>query len=825
MVRLEKINVQGFKSFKRQMSLPFPTNFAVVTGPNGSGKSNCSDAIFFVMGKGSSKGIRAKKAKDLIFHGSDEKKGSDYAKVSLVFSNDCRSLPLKEEKVSVTRRLNKEGVSTYRLNGKVTPRQQILDIFTQGRLFPGGHNIIKQGDVTRVVEMNPAERRTIIDEISGITEYDEKKVKSLKELEKVEEKVKEAEIILEQKEEIILKLKDERDTALRYRHMLRELDLIRATLVWKEYSSARNHMKVSDEGIRDKEKEIGNLGKRLEELDGKMAEKEKEEEDLMKEVYRVSDRMKLSEKLSRLRSEIESKDNLIGMNEREIVRLDEMIKNLSMIEKKVPPKLKEVLSFGGVHGLVSELVEIPAKYRVATDVAAGGHMNDIVVDNVDVAARCIKYLKENRIGRARFLPMDRIDAPRKPPLPQGTYGWLSELVHHEPKYTGIMEFIFGRTACLNDIDKAKEIAKKNRIRMVTLDGDLIEPSGAMTGGFYLRSRVPPETKQYLKEKEKLQRQNEVLEDEIAGLTKELNQMRKEVPKFEKDDFEKKTRKIKKETEELREKRREVYESRMNLQQELNDIKISKARYEANFDTLKIQWDEQRKVLEGSGEAEEYRKRGSSFLKDREREILEFVNQLGPVNMKAIEEFDSLKEEFEEFRGRVDRIVSEKESIIKSIAEIESKKREIFNRTMEEMAKLFREIYSDLTSGGDAELSLEDPYDLNSGLMISASPPGKKLLYIDSMSGGEKTLTALAFLFTIQRYRPAPFYVLDEVDAALDKPNTRKVVELIRKHSKGLQFIVISHNNEMIRAADLVYGVSMDRGESKVMGIKLPNKNN
>ncbi len=140
--------------------------------------------------------------------------------------------------------------------------------------------------------------------------------------------------------------------------------------------------------------------------------------------------------------------------------------------------------------------------------------------------------------------------------------------------------------------------------------------------------------------------------------------------------------------------------------------------------------------------------------------------------------------------------------------------------MEDMGKLFRKIYSELTRG-EAELGLEDPVDINSGLMVSAQPPNKKLLYIDAMSGGEKVLTALAFLFTIQRYRPSPFYVLDEIDAALDRPNTMKVVDMIRSQSKDVQFIIISHNNEMVKAADIVYGVSMEEGESKVMGVKLP----
>lgn len=154
MIRLEKIVVQGFKSFKRPVTMLFPSNFTVVTGPNGCGKSNWGDAIAFVLGRASSKHLRAKKAQDLIFHGSKSKQAAEYAKVNLVFSNENRVLPLDEASVSVSRSLNKEGVSSYRMNGKVTTRQHIIDMFMQARLNPGGHNIIKQGDVSRIIDMN-----------------------------------------------------------------------------------------------------------------------------------------------------------------------------------------------------------------------------------------------------------------------------------------------------------------------------------------------------------------------------------------------------------------------------------------------------------------------------------------------------------------------------------------------------------------------------------------------------------------------------------------------------------------------------------------------
>jgi chromosome segregation protein len=801
--------------------MQFPSNFVVVTGPNGCGKSNVGDSIAFVLGRASSKHLRAKKAQDLIFHGSKNKSAAEYAKVNLVFSNEKKVLPVDETNVTVARSLNKEGVSSYRMNGRVSTRQQIIDIFMQARLNPGGHNIIKQGDVSKIIDMNPLERREIIDEISGITEYDDKRDKAFKELEKVEEKVKEAEIILQQKEQIVDKLKKDRDSALEYQKANNELELVKSTIIWKEYTSAEKNMGSIGGEIGDKERSLVSLDAEIKKADIQMDAKEKEMENLMKEVMR-KDQIEVTSKVSKLESSIESKNNLTGSNEREIERLNEMIKSLSMLTRDVSPNLKPILQMSGVRGFVRDLVVVPEQYRTAADVAAGAHMSDIVVDNLAIAINCVRYLKENRVGRARFLPLDKIRASAKSQLPDGTLGWLSDLVHHDREYTNVVEYVFGSTACVNDMDKAKKITEKSRSRMVTLDGDLFETSGALFGGFYAKqARSLPETKKYSSEITKLEEENRILKLEIEELEKSLGPLRKQVKDTKSFDYETRMAKIKEEITKLSERRREAYDRKANSQEEINRLRINMARYEANFENLNVQWEESRKKWDSLGDKEAYQKKGLQMLKDSEKELLSRIASIGPVNMKAIDEFDVLFEEFGEFKGKVDQIVKEKNSIMSSIEEIENRKREVFNVTMTEMSRLFKEIYMELTSG-EADLTLEKPDDINSGLLILAQPPGKKLLYIDSMSGGEKALTALAFLFTIQKFKPSPFYVLDEVDAPLDKINTKRVIDMIKKQSKKVQFIIISHNTEMVKAADIVYGVSMEDGESKFIGIKMPD---
>ncbi len=822
MVRLEKIVIQGFKSFKRNVSINFPSGFSVITGPNGSGKSNVGDSISFVIGKASSRVMRAKKAQELIFHGSRNKGAAEFAKVTLYFDNSDQVLPFKDTTVSISRRLNSKGVSTYRLNGKIATRQEILDVFSQAGVHANGHNIIQQGDVTQVVEMDAVERREIIDEISGIMEYDEKKQKALQELEKIAEKVREAELILQEKFNILDKLQKDRDTAVMYKSLESDLEKMRASVLWKEFSDSEKTLEEIVKKTGEKEKENQSLEKEIKEHDAKLAEEENKLEQLTKDVLEASSQIEVTKRLSRVQSDLEIKKDRLESNRREIDRIDLLIERLSVTDRKYDPAVKSLMGHEGVMGVFADLIKVPKNYRIAFEVASGSHLNDIVVDSANNAVKCVNYLKSNKIGRARFLPLDKLNPYLKKELPTGAVGWMSDLVHHEPKYTVAVLFVLGSTACVSDIEKAKHIFNSNRVRMVTLDGDLIESSGAITGGFY-KKREGADISGYGNEKKRIESDMETLGKDVIALNKEMEILAAKEKKTRTIGIERDKAKIDESLKRIRERRKDAYERRLILEQEINKLNIQKARLEAKFDNLKDQ-------IEQTGKSEKqdlsrlkpFIDLEVSTLKNKERECILQIGSLGPVNMKAIEDYEIVSKEFRDFREKVDRIVQEKNSIEDTINKIEEKRMTSFMHTLEGIVKNFRQVYTELT-GGEAELSLEVPNKLDSGLAIRASPPGKRLINIDSMSGGEKTLTAFAFLFAIQRHKPTPFYILDEADAALDKVNSVRVANLIKKQAKLAQFIVISHNDHIVREADQIYGISMEDGESKVIAIELPKE--
>ncbi len=251
-----------------------------------------------------------------------------------------------------------------------------------------------------------------------------------------------------------------------------------------------------------------------------------------------------------------------------------------------------------------------------------------------------------------------------------------------------------------------------------------------------------------------------------------------------------------------------------LQSKINRLKINSAKKEAEVNNLKLEVDKYKDI--------EYIDEKPKVLEFKIQETVSTLNSLGLVNMKAIEEYDAFKGEFDELKHKYDKIREEKQAIIDMINKIEDKRKEVFYDCLREIDKNFRAIYKEMANGS-ASLELENPLDIESGLLIQANPAGKSLLNIDAMSGGEKALTALAFLFAVQKYKPAPFYVLDEVDAFLDKVNTKRVADMIKKLSEKEQFIVITHNDYTIKRGDRVYGVTMENGESKILGLELPKE--
>ncbi len=204
-----------------------------------------------------------------------------------------------------------------------------------------------------------------------------------------------------------------------------------------------------------------------------------------------------------------------------------------------------------------------------------------------------------------------------------------------------------------------------------------------------------------------------------------------------------------------------------------------------------------------------------------------IENMGAVNMTAPEEYDALNERNEFLKSQMADLDGAKKDLKSAINKINQTTRENFKYTFEQVRMHFKNIFQSLFRGGECDLVLTQPENLlETGIEIYAQPSGKKLLNINSMSGGEKTLTAMSLLFAFFTHHPSPFCIMDEADAALDEANVERYVNIIKEFSKSTQFIVVTHNKRTMEAARMLYGITMEEsGVSKVMSVNLADRAN
>lgn len=1160
MTRVLRLEAKGFKSFADKTELVFGDDFNVILGPNGSGKSNVFDSLCFVLGKSGAKGLRAEKSANLIYNGGKSKTPAKQGEVSIFLDNSEKSFPLDTKEVKITRIIKQSGQSVYKINDNKHTREQILELLGNASIDPNGYNIILQGDIVRLVEMSPVERRGIIEEIAGISVYEDKKNKAEKELNKIESNLNEAEIILSERQVYLKELKKERDQAITYKDLQERLKSVKATLinidlasrveeidkintssgdfkgkiegVQKEIDELKSNVKtfkeeiasinkeieekgeknqvelhkqvealrvdlatnktqidgLNNEASRVKEqkkvyetslsemkqksgafeKEIVSLNKELQsnsklqedikakiqkfreknnldnvsEIDSQLDELDKKGEELEKEIFEVrSSQQDLIREKDRLELQIEGADEKINKvlsvnkeSKNEVEKLKEMKKNFKTATVDLQKSLTQDASFvsqistargklnsaneelakvrvrqaslsermgsnqaikaitsnkgkfPGVYGTVAELGVVDSKYSVALDTAAGNRLNSIVVKDDKVAADCIRYLREQRMGVATFLPLNKIKGRDAKDLSgtNGVVGSAIDLVKFDAKFKPIFRYIFGDTIVVNNIDVARRIGIGS-CKMVTLEGDLAEASGAMKGGFQkkragsgfqeaqvsenldkferqvqdsemLIQRLEAERSENLDLIDRLREHKASLEGEIIKKEKSLHLESGdlEISQKLKKEFEQKLVEVDKElmqvnlkvstknrelatlkmekqklksqimdiknptklaelntyqskldslksdsirmeseikakqqqvdstyseerenlqklvdsqTEEenkIREKINELKSSILEMQKSLKEKEAKEKEFYAKFkeffnrrnkleekltkeEEKIIKKEEQIRALEQKNtalslelarlnaerrafEEEISQYEGVELLKETNRDSLkreawsseQKLSRIGNVNMKALEIYERVEEEFTKLLTKKDVLIDEREKVLLMINELDSKKRDLFFKVFNVINENFQKIFQILSTKGQAEMELEnknDPFD--GGVLIKVRLKGKKFMDIRSLSGGEKTLTALAFIFAVQEHNPAPFYVFDEVDAALDKRNSEKLASLIKSYSDRAQYIVVSHNDGVISNADTLYGVSMnEHGKSKVISLKI-----
>lgn len=276
-----------------------------------------------------------------------------------------------------------------------------------------------------------------------------------------------------------------------------------------------------------------------------------------------------------------------------------------------------------------------------------------------------------------------------------------------------------------------------------------------------------------------------------------------------------------ELKEMEERQKEAFESINNLKDQRYQIEIKSTRGETQLETLKEKlWDEFEVTY---AQAADMRKEDFVYSRavKETREIRNRIRQLGDVNVGAIQEYEQVSERYEFLTAQRDDINQAKVELLKIIEDMDNTIKTKFKDNFDKVVDNFQSIFVELFGGGQAELRLENEEDpLNSGIEIVAQPPGKKLQNINLMSGGEKTMTAIALMFAVLKTKPTPFCILDEVEAALDDNNIDRFANYL-KNFNDIQFTLVTHQKATMEHADVLYGVTMpEHGISKMLSLRL-----
>ena len=719
-------------------------------GPNGSGKSNVIDAILFVLGQLSAKTLRATVFSDLLY--SPPKPNmppkAKSAVVELHFNNKDRKLQVDADRVVVERELDDSGKSVCRINGKVVTRSAVLDVLGAIGVDPNGYNLVLQGEIAQMVKVSPNERRKLVEEIAGISAYDEQKDRALKKLAESESNLGKVDMQLQERRRHLEKLEEDMSDARRYQNLHEQIrkhrvdilawstikgrsrietinetlaqraeeaeslvkefvevetginstdteiekidhdidqitggdstrvseqygivsaavshvkgDLERAQSEFDRASNARSALQEdlgttqdeishNEQVMTDKNNELTTLEKEIAGTTAEIIRLEEMSEKAQVDYYETTLRLQdlnnqmrhMDEGVSEIRSTIKSDNRELGLAYEEIrdateslektdaeisqlketipekktefeesellektkqVEIDRLTERLSTVDAEVVEsakivaqtreelikvqarqealkeaedtflkrrraiatvlELRDAGAINGIHGTVAELGTIDPDYAVALEIAGGNRLSHIVVENEQVATDCVNVLKSEKVGRASFIPLDKIKthAPGKLPKDDGVIDFALNLVKFDPKMRPAFEFVFSDTIVTEDFDTAKRQGFQGQ-RAVSLDGDLVERSGLMTGGYFQKAAVglslqvkdtSPEIATRLQgleeiltdlrsKQDTLRKERTDHEREVQGLSKTNYRLRMELDRFEERFEEQKSR--------------------------------------------------------------------------------------------------------------------------------------------------------------------------------------------------------------------------------------------------------------------------------------------
>lgn len=547
--------------------------------------------------------------------------------------------------------------------------------------------------------------------------------------------------------------------------------------------------------------------------------------------------------------------------------------------------VKSVLDAGlpNILGVVSQIFKPIMNYEVAISNALGGAMYHIVTKDEEAARHAISFLKKNQSGRATFLPLTvmkpRFMAKEHRMLAENCAGFLgvaSDFVENDAQFDALKESLFGNVVIVDTLIHANEVAKMLRFqyKIVTLDGDIVNRGGSMTGGKNKNASTPLTIQKELHQvMQSLEGQNmkvEGLKNQLYGLQNKKEECNARLvqaqissaqldpivkakwakydrlksdyeqiaPKEEENDSEwaeddivvklsnlhsrldevsskmksKRERRMKAGSE-VERKDVQIRQLRRNLnvlQNEQREVEIAQAKAETKLDST---MERLSTTYEMTFEYAQGQKAELDMVQARKQviELRQEIASLGNVNLDAPKEYQEVNERFAFLSKQRDDLLAAKDKILEAIDEMDDIMIQQFKEMFDRINHHLNDVFRALFGGGRAKLFMVDPEDvLNTGIDIDVQPPGKNVQNIRLFSGGEKSLIAICVLFSILKARTMPLCIFDEVEAALDQANVERFAKYITRFRGESQFIVVTHRPGTMAQCDALYGVTMQQ---------------
>ena len=917
-----KLRLSSFKSFVEPIEIDIKDGLTGVVGPNGCGKSNLVEAIRWVMGEASYKSMRASNMEGVIFQGTQNRPSRNSAEVSLVLNNKDRDAPLicnDAETIEVTRRIEREAGSVYKLNGNDIRARDIQMLFADASTGARSPSLVRQGQIQELIDQKPGERRRILEDAAGISGLHVRRHEAELRIKSAELNIDRLDDILKELSSQVRSLNKQSREAKRYKNLSQKIRESEILLLAKNYISFEavcnenegklNSLNVEYQNIvRDistkKTEELNaqdslpNLKKnansssaQLQRLiiqmerfdnDKEQSERRKQEledliitsnqqlireEQILKDInYSTFDNSKNNNDEDELKINISKKEKLIFNIEKNIYQLTELYADKNALKGLIGDNVEKSNSL--IEGL-----EVTPGYEKALDALLGDELYYSLDSANDI------YWKKNSIK-------DKVQS-----LPKETQS-LSDFVNG----SDILNQRLSQTAIVSK-EKGDMLFSELSYgqRMVTKEGDLWRWDGLVVSAGAPGSAAERlshrnhliEIYDSIKDFEKINGNMEHLRDKLKIEHKHLSDLKLNFEKYQLDkkiisEIEKRSDLAKDQISILKERIKKFDEENNYLDQKPEDIelrktelneKISSARKSSNEDNdnltnlenrlrdlvneIRTLSDKESLLREKKGRIEVTLETNkirlselTDLIKKEHKEISVFMeeinvslndlneneiqisidklkierDQLGGVNLKAEDEAKEIKERIDEIKIERNDLVEAIKKLKVGINDLNKEGRERMQRAFFEVNEEFQNVFKKFFGGGNAELKFIDSDDpLEAGLEVFAQLPGKKLIEMSSLSGGEKGLVSLSLIFAVFLTNPSPICVLDEVDAALDDSNVEKFCDLVEEISSNVKtrFLVITHHPLTMARMDRLYGVTMqEKGVSQLVSVDL-----